>query len=363
MHHLYMQEVAFRVYMSGSNQDRKILQSMFIVGFMYGIKWANGGPGEFKQCSDSCCNTGSLVKHNRFSPVTSGFGGYYGSIDSALVADTWDEMLAGWEKEGFDTSKVPIVLLGQIAEYVHQMAMSDPRIRLDDLVKTIFTSLSLLWRIFDNRGRIPVVDHAHVRYYAARVFEILDYTQTKYISTHKEQHMLAAMLEHADFVALSGRVLLLMLEEGHQYENDHMFNDMISGIAKLGKMIKLLVADGHNHFLDSKFEWTKVLDHVKKSSVRAGSIMDHNDSQSVFLWTMFGAWGEWSGILEAEGYPHYPCTNPRCAYQQYILGHFIGPPYCSEFCQRTHWQLDTSDSHRLHCQPYGLLMGQAEADE
>ncbi|KAG8794116.1 hypothetical protein FRC12_000464 [Ceratobasidium sp. 428] len=179
-----LQGLAFRLFLVGSHRDRQLLQPVCLFTVRNGINWPDD------------------------------FWGYVDLSDSRIIAEAYSGLVTVWQ-ETFDTETLSVDLAMRLVGFVHRMAIrSNPDMCLDELLSILYTSLRLLWLIFEHRGRILVDDHARIRGYAITVFVFLEAIQLKRICTSEDQYMLAKVLGDIEFVALAGRVFLLARGEG-----------------------------------------------------------------------------------------------------------------------------------------------------
>ncbi|KAG9097349.1 hypothetical protein FS749_006522 [Ceratobasidium sp. UAMH 11750] len=313
--HKYLQELAFRLYLVGSHRDRQVLEPVCLFAIEKEIDW----PDEFE--------------------------GYANPEDSRTVAEAYSGLLVIWQQNGFDTRALPINLVGELANFVHQTTMHDPLVRLHELIDMVFTSLRLLWLIFDDRRQIPTTEHVMVREYAIYIFEFLEFIQLKHVSDHADQHLFAILLADVELFGLAGRVLLLVLAEGNEFQATDMLDLMLDRLKKLGNTIERSVIAAPDIFHESKIEWIKVVDRMTLSERDViGPIDVPGNAESECLWSMFEAWAEWSAILKIERRTPRDCAYPRCfesvhklpemAVPRYTCGRCRTVAYCNSICQR-----------------------------
>ncbi|KAG9087476.1 hypothetical protein FS749_002893 [Ceratobasidium sp. UAMH 11750] len=156
------------------------------------------------------------------------------------------------------------------------------------MIDTAHAALQFLWVLLESRGRIPVEDHHKIRLYAKSIFEFFQYLQRKRVLTPAKQHRFAEMLAKAEIIALVGRILLLVLEDGNEFKNVELVDETVAELFELENIIHKSETVARELFLDSKIEWAKVLH-------RFGAFADMHDfhpaeENGFRLISMSGAW-------------------------------------------------------------------------
>ncbi|KAG8699183.1 hypothetical protein FRC08_005454 [Ceratobasidium sp. 394] len=106
-------------------------------------------------------------------------------------------------------------------------------------------------------------------------------------------------------------------------------------------------------FYDSSIEWRKVMAHLVQP-VEMG-IVDFKDKHSDAtrdMFRMLNVWAQYAGSLQGVVGAEM-CVHPCCIQLKahYTCGRCNAAAYCSMNCQRAHWELPTSESHRMTCNP------------
>ncbi|KAG8794115.1 hypothetical protein FRC12_000463 [Ceratobasidium sp. 428] len=313
--YMYLQGLSFRLFLVGSHRDRQLLQPVCMFTPENDIDW----PDDFE--------------------------GYVDSADSQIITDAYFGLVAVWQ-ETFNTEILPIDLAIRLDRFILKTAARNTEMRSHNLILTLHTSFRLLWLIFEHRGRIPVDDHINIRDYAITVFVFLEILQLRRICTDEDQYMLARMLADIELIALAGRILLLVMYEGCNFEDTYLLNSFLDQLKKLGDAISYSAGVAPELFNESKTEWCKVANHMTSYDKEvAGPINAPGSSEAECLWRMFEAWAVWSPLLNIS-----QCSSPaRCAYPrcfetihklpdmvkaQYACGRCNKVAYCNLVCQR-----------------------------
>ncbi|KAG8705513.1 hypothetical protein FRC09_002916 [Ceratobasidium sp. 395] len=277
------------------------------------------------------------------------------SEDSQAVSQAYLGFLFVWQENGWSTKSLPIDFMAHLVMFISHMSESNPLATFREHVETAKATFRFLWLIFEDRGRIPVPDHFKIREFALPAFSHLCHTQDN-ISTRQEQRELAQMLAEIDFVGLVGRVLLLISDEGNEFQNTERFKQLLDGVYALGDVISKSASTSPELFIDSKIEWGKVFlqlgewrawDHLNLNwrdpnyesqiSAKDGEIMRHI-VQTFTAWTHFGD----SLSSNDTGIPQN-CANPRCIQPitrerrlrvRYMCEKCHLVAYCGQNCQR-----------------------------
>ncbi|KAG8775636.1 hypothetical protein FRC12_001351 [Ceratobasidium sp. 428] len=338
---LYLQDLAFRLYLVGSPRDREVAQLICREAVERDLDWTNG-----------------ILRH--CSPE-----------DTRTIVKAYYEMLSEWREERLTPKTVDIDLLGGLASYVVNLVGVGPVLNIEETVQAARVSLELLWLVFECRGRIKVEDHHKIRLYAAVGFDLLRAIHSRCLYTEDARYGFARMLADLDILALAGRVLLLVSDEGHEFEDEVRLDVLLEHLTGLKPALEEAVTVAPELLLhESSIEFIKVMgqlgwalevglanfneDETKRSPI-TGRVMD-----------MMLAWTEYANALdEAHDSEAQACAYPRCHETgtreaslkvRYTCGRCNMVAYCDLNCQRAHWALTTSESHRLECVPSGGQM-------
>ncbi|KAG8708643.1 hypothetical protein FRC09_001118 [Ceratobasidium sp. 395] len=223
---VYLQDLGFRLYLVGSHRDRQILHHVCLSATQKDIDWG---------------------KHIRVESPE----------DSRVIAEAFFNLYLVSQRS-VDTKALPIDFMAHLAGFVLHITGWTPELTADEVIDVAYAALQFLWLLLEHRVRILAADQHKVRLCASYVFGFFGHLQNKRISTKQEQTRLAGMLAQAEIVALAGRVLLLVLEEGGEFQGLELLNEAISGTAELEASLSKSVAIAPELFLDSKLEWAKV---------------------------------------------------------------------------------------------------------
>ncbi|KAG8703212.1 hypothetical protein FRC09_004289 [Ceratobasidium sp. 395] len=136
------------------------------------------------------------------------------------------------------------------------MSGSDPAATVRQRIAAADAAFTFLWLVFEDRGRIPLSDHVNIRYFILPAVIHLQQIQER-ISTRREQRELAQMLVEVDFTSLVGRVLLLVSDEGNEFQDTECFDELTGAIYALQDVISKSASISPELFIDSKIEWGK----------------------------------------------------------------------------------------------------------
>ncbi|KAG8793434.1 hypothetical protein FRC12_002730 [Ceratobasidium sp. 428] len=323
--YLYLQDLGFRLYLAGSRRDWQVLEPVCTAGIEKSLYWPE---------DDNL---------------------FVNSEDSQALSQAYLGFLFVWQENGWSTCSLSIDFMAHLAMFILHMSKSNPSVTLHTHAETAKANFRFLWLIFEDRGRIPASDHFKIRDFAIAAFLHLSQAQSK-ISTRRGQRELAQMLAEVDFVSLAGRVLLLISDEGNEFQRTERFKPLLDGIYALGDVISKSVSVSPELFIDSKIEWGKVFiqlgewrawdelnlnwsdpNYESKVSAKDGEIMMH-------IINTFTAWTRFGDSLSSNdtGKPHN-CANPRCVQintrermlrVRYMCEKCHLVAYCGQNCQR-----------------------------
>ncbi|KAG9114441.1 hypothetical protein FRC07_007653 [Ceratobasidium sp. 392] len=224
-----LQDLVFRLYLVGSPRDRQILHLICPQVTQNEIDWGKG------------------IKSPEDSRVIAGaFAGFL------LVT-----------QHSANASNIPVDFMGYLVGFVFHATRFNPRVTAGEMIEVAETALQFLWLLLHDRGRIAVPDHHKVRFYAAAVYRFLGAIQKEHISTLKDRLRFAQMLAHVEIVALAGRVILLVLEEGKEFKNLELLPRAVKDMAELEAPLSKSEMAAPELFSDSRLEWAKVFVQIR----------------------------------------------------------------------------------------------------
>ncbi|KAG9087477.1 hypothetical protein FS749_002894 [Ceratobasidium sp. UAMH 11750] len=320
---VYLQDLGFRLYLVGSHRDRQILHFVCTAATQKGI---------------DCGGENKRVKSPEDSRTIA--QAYYGLF---LVS-----------QQGADTKSLSIDFMGHLTGFVLHTTGWNPSATVDEMIGVGYAALQFLWLFLQHRGRIPAEDHHKVRFFATSMFGFFGYLQRKHISTREQQYRFAEMLTQAEIVALTGRVILLVIEEGNEFQDLELLDRTIEEMSELEDPINKSAAVAPELFLDSKLEWAKVSIQVKAFAEMTN--LNLSDEKIRYLAGLFEGWERYTGMRRDYNNGPWKCMYPRCfqfslTEPKSMCGRCKEAVYCDSACQHGHWQLATSESHRLKCRP------------
>ncbi|KAG9092324.1 hypothetical protein FRC07_011689 [Ceratobasidium sp. 392] len=205
----------------------------------------------------------------------SGFNRIASSEDSRAVSQVFAGLLFVWRRDGWSTKALPIEFMGHLVVFVQHLTGFNPSTTVQDLMETVHTALQFLWMVFEDRGRIPVSDHSHLRQFlAGSAFSYLSTIQSG-ISTPTQQRRFAQMLADIEIIELAGRVLLLVQDEGNEFKNIEGFNDFIYKLEVFQEVMDESASAFPELFYNSKTQWQKVL-------ARLGRLTETGDTKQSY---------------------------------------------------------------------------------
>ncbi|KAG9091546.1 hypothetical protein FS749_016460 [Ceratobasidium sp. UAMH 11750] len=258
---LYLQDLGFRLYLVGSRRDQQVLPPVCLFVDEKNIAWPT--------------NTIQFLNPE----------------DSRTIARAYSGLFLLWQQDKSSARSVSIGLMGHLAGFVLHMFGGNPSATPQELMHVASVSLQLLWMLLEPRGRLPVTEHPQVREYANLSFVTLKFILDHHLSTQDEQYSFAKMIADNEIVSLAGRVLLLTIDEGNEFQNTECFDLVLETLIESKGAFTLATSIAPELFYDSSIEWHKVMAHLVQP-VEMG-IVDFKDKHSDATRDMFGC--RWSG--------------------------------------------------------------------
>ncbi|KAG9076286.1 hypothetical protein FS749_011955 [Ceratobasidium sp. UAMH 11750] len=324
--YLELQDLTWRLYLVGSSRDRQILQSTYE----------------------------SIVKVDRPCNKVPCFAS---SEDTRRLSQSFSRLLVSWQKNNPSINTVQLDLATDLARFVNRLTVDNPLTTFKERGTLAPTYFQFLWLLFEQKGQIPTADHYKIRYAAAGLFEFLKTTQSEYISSQDDQYKLAQILVDADAISFAGRVLLLMLGEGQEFQATLCFDLVLNQLYEMKGALDKSVSVAPTMFHDSGIEWRKVVYRLQLfKGIMAKDTRQSHPEAARFISDFYGIWLLCGASLVELPHSSWPCSYPRCFQPrphllefQYACGRCKGAVYCSSTCQHAHWKMTTSESHQLEC--------------
>ncbi|KAG8724725.1 hypothetical protein FRC09_015198 [Ceratobasidium sp. 395] len=306
---IFLQDLSFRLYLVGSNLDRQILHHVCISASQGGVNWSD--------------------ENKRFKSLE----------DTRTIVKTYSNLFLV-SQHMVDISTIPIHFMGHLAGFVLHTAVWTPQMTTEDVINAAQIAVHFLWLLLERRDRLPITDHSKVRFYAGNLFGFFGFLQRKSILTRADQQKLAKMFAQVEIVALMGRVLLLVLENGKEFQNTELLDWTIQEMSKLVEPINKSAKVAPELFLDSMIEWAKVYVQLGSFIERKGLKLREEHAQYVL--DMMETWGRYTGVK--RDYFELPpkCIYPRCSQlflteSNHIVRNICGrckvAIYCNTTCQ------------------------------
>ncbi|KAG9083302.1 hypothetical protein FS749_006145, partial [Ceratobasidium sp. UAMH 11750] len=229
---LGLHDLAARLYLIGSPQDRLILEQVCRSVIAMDFSW-----------------TPSISR-------------FVNPADSRTVCQLYSSLLLEWQGQPSSVKTISAGFLSYLADFVHHVAVNNPSATCNELLDLARTSHQFMWLLLENRGYFPTVEHYHVRLYACTVFELVKTIQSRYISTQAEQRSLAKMLTNVEIINLVGRILLMMMNEGSEFADMEGSDMIIAKIYALEDAVKKSIRTAPELFFDTGVEWNKVFEYI-----------------------------------------------------------------------------------------------------
>ncbi|KAG9077758.1 hypothetical protein FRC06_008724 [Ceratobasidium sp. 370] len=301
----YLQDLGFRLYLVGSRRDQQVLVPVCL----------------FATVKDAETPRGINI--------------FISPEDSHAIARAYSGLLHVWKQYGSGPKLTPASLVGHLANFVANMTMLNPSATTQEYIDITSTSFRYLWLHFEHKDQIPVEQHAHTRGYTMTHLTTLRLLQQRKISTQEDKHKFVQMLADIEIISLIGRVLLLITEEGSDIQNTEPLAMTLIPLSEFKDVLDFSVSIAPELLRDSKIEWAKILAHLR-FLITMGMVKrkGKSDSATHYLSSVLNSWTQYASSLQ----------DRRPVLQD-------------------HWQLSTSDSHKLVCDQSGGDDGDEDEDE
>ncbi|KAG9091545.1 hypothetical protein FS749_016459 [Ceratobasidium sp. UAMH 11750] len=335
--YLYLQDLAFRVYLVGSYRDRQVAQLVGLEVLERDTGWLNKS------------------------------GSYLSLEDSKTISKAFSDLLLAWQQDTSIFRDVEVNLLSGLARFVQVMTATSPLLETEESIQVSRTSLQLLWLVFETRGRMEVDEHFQIRHFALVAFDYVKFLH-QILATKDQRRRFAEMLAGVEIISVLGRTLLLVLDEGHEFEDTELLAEICEQIASLKDVVGEAASVAPDSLLqESKIDFLKVMAQAGWA-LHTGRVnftdLTSNSGTADYVVDMMGSWAVFMDPLDEGHHVSEDCAYPRCHQVstretmlrvRYVCGRCNAVAYCDSNCQRAHWQLATSESHRLECIPSGGL--------
>ncbi|QRV95175.1 hypothetical protein RhiJN_23193 [Ceratobasidium sp. AG-Ba] len=280
---LYLQDLASRLYLIGSLRDRQICMLLCGTGMERGLEWKYG--------------------EQRFVSAD----------DSHKVANAYLRLFEVYSDHRESLPIIPVAFMHYIYNFVQQVVAQNPSVPIYELIEVAHTSLKFLWLFFEVLENLKVNLHLPTRAYATFCFFSLGFIQ-KRLQSPEDQYMLVEVLSGAEFVALAGRVLLLVTAEANDCEFMDGLDMLIAILGQLDSTVSRSVGTAPSLFAGSGVEHAKVAHQIKLSEALQPSRSRSNSGLKGLLNKMIRTWSQFDGSLgdNIAGNPYQGCAYPRC---------------------------------------------------
>ncbi|KAG8742954.1 hypothetical protein FRC12_015192 [Ceratobasidium sp. 428] len=319
-----LEDLGFRLYLGGSLRDRQILQPMCM----------------------------AVIERKHWMPDKNRL---ISTQDNAVICRAYCELLGAWRRDSINTKTIPVEFLTNMASLVLGLSLSDPKFTMRERIDIARTCVDMLWLIFEDGRRVPLSAHNALRNYAGAVVSY--FRSFKKDLSNEEEHYLAGVLMGTDFIALYGRIFLLMTKGDDSHSSDYSFIFMADMLDKLEHLMNELQQVSLPLYQD----WITQLGRVTAQFVSwlemEGMERHKNNAEMQVAAHLCRSLAMLTN-QKAEPEMLQTCAYPRCwrvDAQQYLLKprHMCGKcnlvMYCDVYCQRAHWLLKTWDSHKNQC--------------
>ncbi|KAG8751835.1 hypothetical protein FRC12_012236 [Ceratobasidium sp. 428] len=158
---LHLQDVAFRLYLTGSYRDRQLIQIVGTHLVQKEVAWRNGTLG------------------------------YLGHADVRIVSNAFSDLLITLQLDASETKNTPASFLASLSRFVQNLATYCIMEDIEVIMDVTNISLQLLWVVFEHKGRVKSIERCEVRSFAAVDFEYVKCVHRECVRTEEQKYQFA----------------------------------------------------------------------------------------------------------------------------------------------------------------------------
>ncbi|KAG8724626.1 hypothetical protein FRC09_016384 [Ceratobasidium sp. 395] len=259
---LHLQDVAFRLYLTGSYRDRQLIQVVGTHLVEENVAWRNGTLG------------------------------YLGHADVRIVSNAFSDLLVTLQQDKLGTKNIPASFLASLSRFVQNLATYCVMDDIEVMMDVTYISLQLLWTVFEHKGRVKPIERCEVRSFATINFDYVKFIHRECVQTEEQTYRFAQLLAKTDLFSLAGRALLLGLDEGR---NTLAMNDLLNQITELRDGINTAIIAAPELLLDqARPELLKVAMQLEQATGCEGTGRSRHETVGLVekmksAWTAFGS--------------------------------------------------------------------------
>ncbi|KAG8694429.1 hypothetical protein FRC08_008494 [Ceratobasidium sp. 394] len=326
-----LKDLAIRQYLIGSNRDRPILEVV---------------------CTKIFPNCKALEswEATRFVP----------SRNSRGTSQAYAGLLYAFQQDLADVESISVNMAGFLSDLALEAVGSDPSATIKGICNTVHCTFEYFWLILARPFESLVDGQRGIRYFVSHIFTFIQTVVERQTSlSHQEKHWLALMFAKSNLISLVGRILLLTIQPESLSGATGM--EYLPAFLMSFTKLQIIVADWAQAspavFHDSQCDLVKLI--FLLGSIALGRIgkplagwqLTHVQTMAELMISISTSF--LGGDIESHA-----CGYPRC----FPLPVSVPVPgagywckkcrrvaYCGPKCQLAHWNMMTSESHKLGC--------------
>ncbi|KAG8720845.1 hypothetical protein FRC08_017886 [Ceratobasidium sp. 394] len=329
---LLLQDLCYRLYLVGSNQDLQVLHHVCV----YDIE--------------------KVANRDRFWMC------FVSTEDSRELASAYGNFLSASRTDPSIIGVLSVKIVGLVGQFVLEMIIADDAATLQEKLVVNYHNLEFLWLFLEHRGRVSLVDGDKIKRHAMTIFMFTAGNRTYLVKTQEDQVDFARMLVASEIVGLITRVLLTIMDKGYVFPGREEWRTLLGSVIRLGEALDKSISQAPELFDESRIEWAKFLDQLGLE-VRLG-VPDVNGKAQFLREIVLNMtnWARKRGFLGTNNQPPQSCGYTRCfrpSEQEeplrvsYMCGRCRATRYCSQGCQQADWKF--SDKSRCRFPANRLL--------
>ncbi|KAG9080561.1 hypothetical protein FS749_007964 [Ceratobasidium sp. UAMH 11750] len=332
-HCLILQDLCYRLYLVGSNEDLQVLHHVCV----YDIE--------------------KVANRDRFRVC------FVSTEDSRELALAYGHFLSTSQTDPSIIEVLSVEIVGLVGQFVLEMIIVDDAATLQEKLVVNYHNFEFLWLFLEHRGWVSLVDGDKIKRHAMTIFMFTAGNQTYLVKTQEDQVDFARMLAASEIVGLIARVLLTIMDKGKALSRNLIYSyllinmscpgyvfpgkeewtTLLGSVIRLGEALDKSISEAPELFYESRIEWAKFLDQLRLE-VRLG-VPDVNGNAQFLREIVLNMtnWARKRGFLGTDNLPPQGCEYLRCVQPLeqekplgvgYMCGKCKATRYCSQDCQQ-----------------------------
>ncbi|KAG9126152.1 hypothetical protein FRC07_004671 [Ceratobasidium sp. 392] len=285
--------------------------------------------------------------------------------DTNTIAKAYFGLLVLWRQDRLSAKSASIRLMTQLAGFVINKLARDPSVATQDLMDIVSTSVQFFWLLLEQRGQVSSAEHSEMKDYANAIYISLEFMLKECGPRRDERYKFAQLIADGEIASLAGRIVLSAATEISTSQREIRQDPTLERLVGLKDVFAAAASTAPELFHESSIEWNKVSAHGGVlTELKLIGLEGEASETAHYVAGILNTWSQYGRSLKFD-IPPEACWYPRCigpaTFKKMLkVRHTCGRcnvvAYCDARCQRAHWDLATTDSHRLAChRPHAMV--------